>query len=492
MKSFAQPGWSIPKTAGPRGHSPLLIVLLTIVSAAIAQADVIILKNGHQIVAHVVKQDSYRAYYERCGAQSSVAWSDVERVDAFSDASGASSGRGSSSDAGCGPAGLLDLHPEALAPVVKDDVIDEDYLAEIDARVAQNASSANRRLLAREYEKAAYFLTNKGDATAAVERVRHALELASGDESLTLVLGGLYLGQNRESEAVELLEPAVVRAPRSAGLHFLLGWAYYSSERLDQSIAEWKKGLALHDNPEVRGMLARMQKEQDVTKAYQDLSGTHFLLSFQGGPGNTLGGEVLRALEADYRELETDLQVSPNEKVVVLLYPNQDFRDITRSPAWVGALNDGKIRVPISGLTGVTPELARVLKHELTHSFVRQATLGRCPVWFNEGLAQLEDGSSTHPYGKQLVQVFGQIAHYAALQRSFISLPAYGAAMIYAKSLAGLEYLRDQYGWDEIRRMLGAMGANPNFDAVLQLELRSTYPMFEESVQAYLQKLYGS
>jgi len=38
----------------------------------------------------------------------------------------------------------------------------------------------------------------------------------------------------------------------------------------------------------------------------------------------------------------------------------------------VGALNDGRIRVPVEGLTSMTEELARVLKHELTHSFVGQ------------------------------------------------------------------------------------------------------------------------
>ena len=60
---------------------------------------------------------------------------------------------------------------------------------------------------------------------------------------------------------------------------------------------------------------------------------------------------------------------------MVLLYPNQDFRDITRAPNWVGALNDGKIRIPVSGLTQMTPDLARVLKHELTHSFYHLGTV---------------------------------------------------------------------------------------------------------------------
>jgi hypothetical protein len=81
---------------------------------------------------------------------------------------------------------------------------------------------------------------------------------------------------------------------------------------------------------------------------------------------------------------------------------------------------------------------------------------------------------------------------YSSLQRSFITLPALGANAVYAKSLAALEYLRDTRGWSEIRQMLSAMATHSDFDAVLQLELRLTYPAFEKDVGAYLRKRYGS
>ena len=61
-----------------------------------------------------------------------------------------------------------------------------------------------------------------------------------------------------------------------------------------------------------------------------------------------------------------------------VLYTKQEFRDITLAPSWAGGLNDGRIRVPVEGLNSVTPELSRVLKHELTHSFVYQMSLEMC------------------------------------------------------------------------------------------------------------------
>lgn len=188
-----------------------------------------------------------------------------------------------------------------------------------------------------------------------------------------------------------------------------------------------------------------------------------------------------------------DLDYFPTETVVVILYPSQDFRDITRTPSWVAALNDGKIRVPVSGLTQMTPDLARVLKHELTHSFVRQIALGHCPVWFNEGLAQLEDGSSTAALGSQLARAMaaGKVPNYPSLEGSFVSLPADQAVLAYGKSLAALEYLRDSFGMGEVRRMLRHM-ASADLTTVLQEEVRMSYPAFEDEVMRYVLKKYGS
>ena len=159
----------------------------------------------------------------------------------------------------------------------------------------------------------------------------------------------------------------------------------------------------------------------------------------------------------------------------------------------MGALNDGKIRVPVSGLTQMTTDLARVLKHELTHSFVRQITLGKCPIWFNEGLAQLEEGATTAGRGGQLARAMAanQIPPFSALEGSFMNLPADQASLAYLKSLAALEYLRDVFGMGEVRQILKQM-ASSDFSTILQNELRMTYSSFEDEVASYVAKKYGS
>src|SRR5580704_15055595 len=73
--------------------------------------------------------------------------------------------------------------------------------------------------------------------------------------------------------------------------------------------------------------------------------------------------------------------VDTKEEVSNFTRQRTNFGNGGSAPSWVGALNDGRIRVPVEGLTSLTPELSRILKHELTHSFVQQKTHGRAPVW---------------------------------------------------------------------------------------------------------------
>jgi len=182
----------------------------------------------------------------------------------------------------------------------------------------------------------------------------------------------------------------------------------------------------------------------------------------------------------------------PTETIVVLLYPNQDFRDITRSPNWVGALNDGKIRVPVSGLTQMTPDLARVLKHELTHSFVRQITLGRCPTWLNEGLAQLEEGSTTAaleaswraPWrrGNSRLRFTGRIFREVAGGSG-----CSGLCQIARRAGVSARHFRHGRSAKD-----AAPIGDSGFNTVLQDEIRMTYPAFEDEVASYVLKKYGS
>ena len=179
--------------------------------------------------------------------------------------------------------------------------------------------------------------------------------------------------------------------------------------------------------------------------------------------------EILDTLERHFRDLERDLETSPREPITVILYPGQAFYDVTQAASWTSALFDGKIRVPVEGLTSVTPQMSAVLKHEMTHSLVRSRSQGKCPAWLNEGLAQLEEGRSSVPSTAALLDGLQQ-SHVplAALSGGFGGMQAVSARAAYVVSLAATEMIRDQNGMGDIGKILDRLAAGASVDAAMR------------------------
>jgi hypothetical protein len=202
---------------------------------------------------------------------------------------------------------------------------------------------------------------------------------------------------------------------------------------------------------------------------------------------------VLQVLESKYEELSSQFGISPRN-ITVVLYTEQAFQDVTQSPSWTSALNDGRIRIPISGLTSVTPELARILGHELTHSFINQLSHGRCPQWLNEGIAQLMEPRTAAPYGATLARLYAgnHEVPLNLLEGSFMNLEGREASMAYVQSLAVTEYLRDTFGMDDIRRILERIGDGASTESALQSTVHCSYASLEQDLGRYLKDRYGT
>jgi tetratricopeptide (TPR) repeat protein len=482
-----------------------VIPLLAQVAFAIAalylpshlSAEIIHLKNGRKIVAAIIREDVRQIYVFRGGGEYAIPKTLVDRVEKGNSLEDLQDGP--SAESGDRARDLPLPPPPAEEPAadteaVKNDSIDRVYLAELDDQASRHPTPQNLHRLAQGYQQAAIFLTRQGNPEGALDLYRHALRIAPNDLALTLAMAYLLVKQTYYNEAVSLLLPAKDQHAKVAAIPLLLGSAYYAQDDLDRAIAEWKRSLELQDDPRLREALEKAEKEQSVAGSYLEFRSEHFLVRYEGRETEGLVRDLVNTLEVAFRDLSLELDYNPHETIIVLLYSDQAFRDITRSAGWVGALNDGKIRVPVSGLSAMTPELARVLRHELTHSFVRQITVGRCPTWFNEGLAQLMEGATTASLGSPLAKAFtaNKIPSFAALEPSFMGLPPDQIALAYGKSLAALEYLRETRGMAGIRRLLKLIAANPDMDSLFQSELRLSYEAFEHEVAHYIVTRFGA
>jgi tetratricopeptide (TPR) repeat protein len=303
----------------------------------------------------------------------------------------------------------------------------------------------------------------------------------------------MHLRRSEYKQSLEYLERARRVAPVNADVAKLAGWAYYGMNKMDQAVAEWKRALALRPDAEVQEALDKAQRDKQEEQSYKENESSHFTLRYSGTAEPALAREVLRTLESHFSAIESELNFTPSDSIGVVLYTQQAYADITRAPDWAGALNDGRIRVPVQGLSGVTPELSRVLKHELTHSFVRQKTRGHVPTWIQEGLAQWMEGKRSGDSAGVLAEVYrqGQATSLGKLEGSWMGLPSDAAGYAYAWALANIEYIVETSGMGDIERILDRIGSGSSTEEALRAVLHSDYNDLMHSTAEYLRKTYG-
>jgi hypothetical protein len=243
----------------------------------------------------------------------------------------------------------------------------------------------------------------------------------------------------------------------------------------------------------VQGFLEKAQREQAAEAEFVQNESSHFVLHYEGKQSEALGTQILAALESDYDDLVRDLGTPPRDNIQVTLYTETAFFDVTHAPSWVGALNDGKLRIPISGLTSVSPELAHVLKHELAHSFIAKLSGGRCPPWLNEGIAQYLEPRSLAGEGRQLARLFKrqQNLPFNVLEGSFMKLSGTTAYVAYGESLAAVTFISDSYGLSDVQRILERISQGNSTEAALRATIHSDYGQFELDLGRYLADKYG-
>jgi tetratricopeptide (TPR) repeat protein len=450
---------------------------LLLLAASSAAADTILLKNGRRIIASNVVEDGDHVRYETPAGQMSIPKSIVARIDR-DDLGYASAGSAGTS---APPISAPEIDPlrgteDISGLVVHDDSIDFAYIAQLETAARSGGSSAVDKAAAAHYV-AAQFLVGKGDTSTAIDHYRQALGFEPDSVPLLLNLAVLYLRQSQFTNALEPLERAQHISPNSADVAKLMGWAYYGSNKMDQAVAEWKRSEKLHPDADVEHALQKAERDKAEEESYREGETVHFALKYNGSATPDLAHGILHVLEDDFRDLESQLDFTPPEPIGVILYTEQSFADITRAPSWAGAINDGRIRIPVQGLTSVTPDLARVLKHELTHSFIGQKSHNRAPTWLQEGTAQYMEGRRSADSAGALLNAAsqGSVPTLASLEGSWLNLSGGSASVAYAWSLAAVESIIQTGGVSDISRLLDAIATAPGTEAALRDSLHSDY-----------------
>ncbi len=469
-------------------------------SAVYAPADVIILKNGRRIVADSVTEAGDKVIYERFGGNVTIPKSLVDRIEKGGYAprrSRPAPRRGTGNlDPGKQLSTEIRLPDLKIESIVRDDEVDEQYLQTL-ARAANTGGFARQNAV-NAYLAAASFEARRQRFNQASQWAEQALRLSRRDFNALLLAAQIDIIRQQYGEAIDHLLLAERIEPKSPFALTLLGHAYYYSEGPEKAARYWKQAQALRPDEELAAKLQELiqqaEREDQVEGRFANARSGQFILNWEGSEvSDPFSREILATLEQQYRDLEFALDYSPREPIMVILYTARQFMDITQAPGWVGALNDGKIRVPVAGLSSVTGELASVLKHEMVHSFVYRQVQGRCPTWLHEGLAQIESGDRLSRIGPALAKIYSESRQIplAELEGPFMGFDSSRAGLAYAESLAAVAMIRDQYGAYQLPYLLKLLRQGSSITAAIRSALRTDYADLDAELGSYLKRRYG-
>ena len=292
---------------------------------------------------------------------------------------------------------------------------------------------------------AAYMLGQNDEAHTWFER---ALQLDPGFLPASLWLGELQYRQGRVNDAIATYEAALNRAP--------------GEQELEHRLADWRKETQLQDR-------------------FYESRGAHFSVRFEGPADESLARRVVERLEAAYWRVGGALTAYPPHPITVVLYTSEQFRDITRLPAWAAAAYDGRIRVPIRGALEQLEELDRVLGHEFVHAVVAMLGGRNVPVWVNEGLATvLEPGGSES--AESILARTRARPQLQELHRSFLTLSGADAQVAYAYSTRAVRRMIELRGAYAVVALLQDLARGAQFAGAFQQRIMMRYEDFEAMV----------
>jgi tetratricopeptide (TPR) repeat protein len=453
---------------------------------ATAGADTIVLKNGDRIQADFAQERNGRVEYTIGDNTLTIPKSIVSRIEkgpVIPASPAPSSAPPEAPPSHEEMAGSDDL----LGRIIRNGAVDLVALKAIE-NVGDPMQSAAANSVAANFEE------KRRNYAAAARYLQSALTFLPDHGILLENYAAVLLQLGRIDEALSRAQQATRVSPQSADAFALLGFAYYKADHNREAIAALKKSLQLRSNTQVQQLLDRVERESRTEADFRQQESSHFTLRYEGSQApDALRAQVLAALEDDYRGLSNDLGVSP-KNIFVSLYTDEAFFDVTHAAAWTSAMNDGKIRIPISGAKSVTPEMASVLRHELTHSFVAQITHNHAPAWLNEGIAELEQGMTTSAIGARLAALYasGHQVPLNQLEGEFQGYSTAEASVAYAESLAAVEYIRSTYGLSDVARLLQRLGEGQSLESAMRSTLHAGYAELETEITSYLQKNYGS
>ena len=330
---------------------------------------------------------------------------------------------------------------------------------------------------------AGWRLIRSGDYSRAAEAFAEASALTPADASPLIGLGVSQHLLVRDDEAAATFQKALTLDPGATQAHKFLGDIYDQRGEIETALRHYEVAAKQDPNDAgIKGRVLAARREAAAEAELDRLFSAHFVVKFHRSADRAAANVVADRLEAVYRMIGTQMSYFPAPRVVVVLYPREQFQRATAGPEWARGLFDGRIHLAMEQAAGERAAAEATLRHEYTHVVVHRLSGGQAPAWLNEGLALYmergPDAADSWERERRSIQA-GERPPLAALHRSFLELAPTDASLAYAESYAATRALVARHGLAPVRRLLASLSVVPDFAEAFETVFHERYSDFD-------------
>jgi tetratricopeptide (TPR) repeat protein len=345
-----------------------------------------------------------------------------------------------------------------------------------------------KRNLAEGYAAYGHTLIKQRQYEQANEQLVKAIELYPDEPVYAMLRGICQFNMKKYDVARYELERVRSLQPESVEALVYLGLVLYETDNRLEAVQLWEQALKLAPaRSDIVQLLEKARKEAAVEEKMDRGHSSRFNLTYDPGVPTAFALAVLDVLESASNQVGAELGHFPEARVPVVIYRRDDYKTVTNSPDWSGGVYDGTIRLPFGAMSEINAGLRSVLFHEYAHVVVYDLTKGNCPIWLNEGIAemfgrkQLSDSRATHLQnpGK------GAAVDIRKLEGSFTGLSTADASIAYQQSYSLVNYVVTAYGWHRIQQILTALGQGKGINEAVAAALQSYNLNYDELVKEW-------
>jgi tetratricopeptide (TPR) repeat protein len=321
----------------------------------------------------------------------------------------------------------------------------------------------------------------------AIANLQRAREIQPSSTRPLLALLQVYTDTSDWTAAEAAARAVLSLNPRSFDAWQGLGYALMRQDRNREALEALRSALDVRDDTNVRLLMERIQKGLTDERGMAERRVSHFSVRYDGEEHEAVGREIVAALERHYATLARALDYEPTNTITVILFTREGYYNASGAPRWSGGvfdLLDGRIRVPVGGLTtSLTPDMDETLIHELTHAFVADRVRGVSP----EEIRVIQEGLAQYMEGKRIESLLTR-RQLTALADGRIG----GVAGFYLGALSFVEYLIANRGMGGINELLKVMGEKGSVDEAFRQVHGTTLRGAEQAWEQRFRQQYGS